>query len=171
MASIIYIYIYIYIKLIFSNITLSNQIQRCENKGWPTPQKHTLFLRVSLPHRSDFSGHKKRREKQPYSFDLKNKGRRRRRRNHGFQLSPLIQIQTGFAFLLSISDHLPPFQSSILFLTLDSDSSLMPDMLSNKVNQILNPSTLIFFSLFFALVDRKKYQGFLWVNVMPFLFL
>jgi hypothetical protein len=87
---------------------------------------------------------------------LKNKGRRRRR-NHGFQLSPLIQIQTGFAFLLSISDHLPPFQSSILFLTLDSDSSLMPDMLSNKVNQILNPSTLIFFSLFFALVDRKKY--------------
>jgi hypothetical protein len=85
---------------------------------------HSPPLRVSLPLRSDFSGHKKRRAKQPYCFDLKKKKEgRRRRRNHGFQLSPLIQIQTGFSFLLSIPDHLPPFQSSIIFLTLDSDSS------------------------------------------------
>jgi len=90
----------------------------------PPPPPPPSTLRVSLPLRSDFSGHKKRRAKQPYCFDLKKKKEgRRRRRNHGFQLSPLIQIQTGFSFLLSIPDHLPPFQSSIIFLTLDSDSS------------------------------------------------
>jgi len=34
---------------------------------------HSPPLRVSLPLRSDFSGHKKRRAKQPYCFDLKKK--------------------------------------------------------------------------------------------------